>query len=76
MKKYIGIAVFAPTMSSFRDAIHVTPPKVFIRINNVEDITGRKFIGIIKIYGWWNDKRIEEAYRVLKIRQPELFPTP
>ena len=66
------IAVFSKSEFDFK-SIEVNPSKMFIRIRNIDDIRGRTFTGIIKIYHWWSDKDVEEAYEHLRIRQPELF---
>jgi hypothetical protein len=66
------IAVFSKSESDFK-SIEVSPSKMFIRIREINDIRGRTFTGIIRIWRWWSTKDVEEAYDYLRMVQPELF---
>lgn len=66
------IAVFCTRQRDFEE-LEPTPRKMFIRIRSINDLRGVKFTGIIKIYDWYREKDIEEAYDYLRVAQPELF---
>lgn len=71
------IAVFTQTEREFQRNFKFSPSKGFIRIRNVEDVSGRIFDGVIEYTGWHSafdkDRNIIEAYDTLRKRQPELF---
>lgn len=67
------IAVFCKHMQDFKN-IQASPANMFRRINNINDIRGIKFSGVIRVYDWYNgDDEIVDAYEQLTIKQPELF---
>lgn len=66
------IAVFSRYQKDFTD-LNPTPREMFVSIKSTESIRGRKFTGIIRMYGWYNNKLVCDAYDELKKQQPELF---
>ena len=67
------IAVFARDQRDFV-GLNPTPRKDFIRIRKIDDIRGRKFTAVIRMFNWYaGDKSITNAYEALEQRQPELF---
>ena len=67
------IAVFCRYLRDFEE-LEPSPRKMFIRIRNINDIRGCKFIGIIKSHDWFRgEDEMREAYDHLRVRQPELF---
>lgn len=67
------IAVFARDQRDFV-GLNPAPRKHFIRIRKVDDIIGREFTAVIRMFNWYDgDKSITDAYKALEQRQPELF---
>lgn len=66
------IAVFCRRQRDFEE-LEPSPRKMFRRIKSINDLRGIQFTGIIKIYDWYREKDIEEAYDYLRVAQPELF---
>lgn len=67
------IAIFCKYERDFKE-LEFTPQKMFVKIRNVNDIRGRTFTGVLKLYDWYRgEKDMLYAYDVLRERQPELF---
>jgi len=66
------IAVFTRTQRDF-DEVRFLPKNNFIRIRDEYSLMGRRFTGVIAMYGFFNDNGVYEAYNLLNLRQPELF---
>lgn len=54
-------------------AFRFHPTNHFVFIQNIDSIRGRKFTGVIEMYGFWEDIEKQEAFDILKGKQPELF---
>lgn len=69
---YIGkTAVF---ISDENTRVFMSPRERFVYVRSIDDIFGSKFSGVIKLDDfWWINTDKEDAYHLLKQRQPELF---
>lgn len=65
------IAVFAKRRD-FED-LYGTPKNYFVHISDVNSIRGRTFTGVIRLYSWYENSKMRDAYESLQLRQPELF---
>jgi hypothetical protein len=72
------IAVFTRDQREFEKLLRLRPSNMFIRILDERTLMGCKFAGIIEVDGWWDfngnpNKKLCQAFDLLKERQPELF---
>ena len=67
------IAVFTRSQQDY-DRLDMRPRKLFVRVRRSDDIRGRKFLGVIRVYDWHlGDRQILDAHDILETRQPEIF---
>jgi hypothetical protein len=66
------IAVFTKTQQHF-DELKFLPKRNFIRISNINKLQFKQFSGIILVKGFYEDELVNEAYELLRNKQPELF---
>ena len=68
------IAVLTPMIREFKE-IGFHPQNQFIPVTTVDHVMGRRFTGVICLYGWHRNNDTRKAYESLLRRQPELFKT-
>lgn len=67
------IAVFYKFERDWRE-LDSTPKKMFVKIRSIDDIRGRTFTGVLRLYDWYRgEKSMLYAHDALRARQPELF---
>ena len=42
-------------------------------IRNVDSIRGIRFTSVMELNNWYDNQDLDQAYKALEIRQPELF---
>lgn len=66
------IAIFSNNNRDFSH-LNMSPEKEFIKVRDIDSISGRKFTGYILSLDWYKSEKLIRAYEALQKRQPELF---